>query len=201
MTRLQLKLAVRHPPPSIVKQRIVATLADVASLENTIADSAAATLTAIYARHSTHHGLLALALLKFDTSGCDPLNSDRPLNFIEQLNQSFTYLATIEGVRWLLQHHPEHAPYQLNLGTAPGSDIVSEDGAVVAETFAATHPGSNRKLQKDIAKVAAVAAQHRYVFYLSRAQGAAPHGEQVTVVRLDHACLQASRTGMTNESR
>ena len=139
-------------------------MADVASLEGTVAQSAVATLAALYQRHATHSGLPALALLKFDASGCDPLDEGRPLNFIEQLNQSFTYLATIEGVRWLLQHHPEHAPYHLNLGTAPGSDIVSEDGEVVAETFAATRPQSNRKLEKDIAKVGAVAAQYRYVF-------------------------------------
>jgi hypothetical protein len=48
---------------------------------------------------------------------------------VEQLNQSFTYLASIAATAWLFEHHPENAPYILNLGTAPGSDIMSQDGA------------------------------------------------------------------------
>jgi len=36
---------------------------------------------------------------------------------------------------------------------------------VAAEVFSATHPGSNQKLRKDIARVASDPARYRYVFF------------------------------------
>lgn len=36
-------------------------------------------------------GLKFLWKLKFEKAGCDPLDSKRELNLIEQLNQTFTY--------------------------------------------------------------------------------------------------------------
>ena len=134
------------------------------------------------------NALGAMARLKFTPSGCDPLDLERSLNFVEQLNQSFTYLASIEATRWLFATHPEHAPFLLNLGTSPGSDIASTDGAIVAEVFAATHPDSNDKLRKDIDKVSSMAAAHRYVFYLSPVAAKERAGD-VVVIRLAHASL------------
>lgn len=107
---------------------------------------------------------------------------------IEQLNQSFTYLASIEAAKWLLERHPDHAPYNLNLGTTPGSDIESEDGEVAAETFAATHPDSNDKLRKELEKVRATSARHQYVFYLSPVETKRT-SEDVGIVRLAHASI------------
>jgi hypothetical protein len=178
-----------------LKQRYIHTLDELNALEASVTASAIATLDKIFAHPGGNTGLAALARLKFDSCGCDPLDPSRPLNFVEQLNQSFTYLATIEGVRWLMEHHPMHVPYTLNLGTASGSDIVSADGRVVAETFAATHPSSNGKLRNDIAKVRAVPAAHRYVFYFSSAttQSAAMQDNEVTIVHLSHASLQDRR--------
>ena len=66
------------------------------------------------------------------------------------------------------------------------------DGAVVAETFAATHPDSNRKLQNDVEKLRRVDAKHKYVFYLSRSRAVKEYAD-VTVIRLDHASLGASQ--------
>src|SRR5690606_9428108 len=139
-------------------------------------------------------GVDALATLKFGQFGCDPLDGSRPLNLVEQLNQSFTYLASLEAVRWLLEHHPEHGPYTLNLGTASGIDIESHDGAVAAETFAATTPESNRKLKKDIDKLRGAAAPHRYVFYLSAVRHSRAEVEGVRIVALDHECMASYRS-------
>jgi hypothetical protein len=175
-----------------MKRRVIRTLEELLELEASVATAAGATLMKLFQYGSGALDLATFARLKFDTCGCDPVDQSRPLNFVEQLNQSFTYLATIEGVRWLINRHPKHAPYALNLGTSSGSDIVSADGHVVAETFAATHPGSNDKLRKDIAKVRGVAAEYRYVFYLSsaRRQAAAVNEDGVTVIHLSHSSLE-----------
>lgn len=87
---------------------------------------------------------------------------------IEQINQTFTYLASIDGARWLLREYPECAPLVLNLGTQSGFDIESSCGRFVAETFAATDPKSNDKLRKDLAKLRIARAQHRFVLPKSR---------------------------------
>jgi hypothetical protein len=62
----------------------------------------------------------------------------------------------------------------------------------VAETFAATHPDSNRKLQNDVEKLRRVDAKHKYVFYLSRSMAVKEYPD-VTVVRLDHVSLGGSQ--------
>ena len=165
---------------------------EIAALEESVVAAAAAAAEGLFKQLQGAKDLSFLARIKFDACGFDPLDVTRSLNLIEQLNQSFTYLATIEGTRWLFKRHPSHAPYQLNLGTAPGFDIISVDGAVVAETFAATHPDSNRKLQNDVEKLRRVDAKHKYVFYLSRSRAVKEYAD-VTVIRLDHASLGASQ--------
>ena len=50
--------------------------------------------------------LHALRRLKFDELGHNPLGPDR-WNVIEQLNQTFTYLVSLAGARWLLAKHPD----------------------------------------------------------------------------------------------
>jgi hypothetical protein len=113
--------------------------------------------------------LAFLAKLKFEHSGCDPLDPKRALNLIEQLNQTFTYKASFQAAEWLLRKHPEHAPLKLNLGTASGTDIESQDGAIAAEVFAAVDPHNNRKLQQDIERLREEPAEWRYVLYISPA--------------------------------
>lgn len=106
------------------------------------------------------------AKCKFGGIGCDPLDQKRPLNFVEQINQSYTYLASFYATELLFKLHPELAPFRLNLGTSSGSDIESKCGNVAAEVFAAVSPSSNQKLKKDIAKVAETDAVHKYVFFM-----------------------------------
>ena len=138
--------------------------ADVLELERLITASAIASVANLKTMAERGDALRTLAAVKFDAIGCDPL-SDRPLNLIEQVNQTFTYLATCAAVRQLLELHANAAPFILNLGTTPGPDIISCDGSVAAEVFAATHPASNDKLRKDLAKAAAFSAKYKYVFF------------------------------------
>jgi hypothetical protein len=116
--------------------------------------------------------------LKFEEMGCDPLNLSRKLNLIEQLNQTFTYIASFKAAEYLLQSHPPFSVLRLNLGTTSGWDIQStENGGLVAEVFAAVNPRNNRKLEKDIEKVAKEKAKHRYVFFMCPGIGAGPYHE------------------------
>ena len=104
--------------------------------------------------------------MKFSPVGCDPLNSESPLNLIEQINQTFTYLASAKAVMRLLELHPALAPFTVNLGTSPGSDIESACGSLAAEVFAAVNTSNNRKLARDRAKVSQTNAQFKYVFFM-----------------------------------
>jgi len=105
--------------------------------------------------------------MKFEEIGCDPLDPRRRLNLIEQLNQTFTYAASLKAAEYLLNHHTDLRSLTLNLGTRSGWDIeTAEGGGLVAEVFASVHPRNNRKLEKDIQKVAAAKAKHRYVFFM-----------------------------------
>lgn len=133
-------------------------------MERAIGAAAAATVADLHIVFEASDALAALAIVKFQTVGRDPLSS-RPLNFIEQVNQTFTYLATCAALRQLLREHADAAPFVVNLGTAPGFDILSEDGTVAAEVFAATGPNSNDKLRKDLARVSASSAKYKYVFF------------------------------------
>lgn len=175
-----------------MKQRTISTVEQLDALEETLIRSTAITAKRLAESLRSADSLGNLSRLKFAETGCDPLEADRPLNFVEQLNQTFTYLASIEAVRWLFRHAPDCAPFVVNLGTAPGSDITSLDGSIAAEVFAATRPDSNDKLRKDIEKVRASAARQRFVFYLSpvatRASSTIAVGD-VRVVRLDHSCM------------
>lgn len=108
-----------------------------------------------------------LRKIKFEQIGCAPLDPQRSLNFIEQLNQTFTYLASFKAAKLLYERHAGLKLLTLNLGTTSGSDIESEfDGGIAAEVFAAVNPNSNNKLRKDIDKVSAINAKHKYVFFM-----------------------------------
>jgi hypothetical protein len=108
---------------------------------------------------------------------------------IEQINQTFTYLASIQATRWLFKRHSDAAPFRLNLGTTGGTDIESFDGSVAAETFASVNPRNNSKLLADIDKVGCTAAVHKYVFYICPRDivseaSISPRNPQVKIVSL-----------------
>jgi hypothetical protein len=174
---------------TILKRQSIATLSDIDRLESLISSSAEVTAGRLQAIFQASAGLDALARLKFTPAGCDPLEPARELNVVEQINQSFTYLAGLAAVRWLLSRHPANAPYTMNLGTTSGSDIASSDGVVAGEIFAATHPDSNDKLRKDLDKVGLSSAAHKYVFYLSPRASRRPPRPGITAVKLEHPSL------------
>lgn len=102
--------------------------------------------------------------LKFEKFGQDPLSSSN-LNFIEQLNQSYTYLVSLAGVEFLIKNNPNEI-FTLNLGTTSGFDIVSQNSNIIAETFAATTIKSNDKLKKDIQRLQKEPDNiEKYIFY------------------------------------
>lgn len=172
-----------------MKRQIVTSLEDLERLELRILGAVEATTSALKRMLESQDSLGGFARLKFTEAGHDPLDLGRPLNIVEQLNQTFTYLASIGGARWLIERYPHCTPLVLNLGTAPGFDIESSCGQFAAETFAVTHPGSNDKLRKDALKIRGANAEHRFVFYLSLALGPHVHVSGVTVVQLDHRVI------------
>lgn len=151
-----------------MKKHTIDTAGDVERLLALLATSASTTRDHLRELlEAEPDGLAILSRLKFSKAGCDPLDPGRPLNVIEQLNQTFTYKASFQAAAWLLEHHPEHAPFCLRLGTSSGTDIESHDGVVLAEVFAAVTPKNNRKLKADLKRLRDRTARHRYVFYLS----------------------------------
>ena len=106
--------------------------------------------------------------MKFDTFGRHPIE-DRPLNLVEQINQTWTFVAALEATRKLLSDYPDD-----EFRVAPGAhaaikfDIVNRREDVCAETFAAVSPRNNRKLERDIAKLEKhLDIPNRYVFFMS----------------------------------
>ncbi len=143
----------------------VTTQEHLAKLKDRVREAAAAASDRLGSTWAS--GLEMLRAIKFDPIGRHPIE-DRDLNLIEQVNQTFTYLVTFEAAAVLFEIHPGLSGLRLNLGTGAGTDIESlEPGLLAAETFAAVTPRNNRKLQKDIERVAAIEAAHRYVFFYS----------------------------------
>lgn len=145
-----------------MKVRTIRTIEQVDELVTAVTRSAERALAGIARSAAEQHGLQALWSMKFSLVGCDPLDADSPLNLIEQVNQTFTYLASAKAVRLLLCLHPELAPFVVNLGTSPGSDIKSACGSLAAEVFAAVNTSNNRKLAKDRIKVSQTNAERKY---------------------------------------
>jgi len=83
---------------------------------------------------------------------------------IEQLNQTFTILASLSGVEILLKKHPTLS-FMLNPGAKSGTDIYSCDESIVAEVFTAVDPMNNKKLEKDADRLEKTEADFRHLFY------------------------------------
>jgi hypothetical protein len=153
-----------------MKTQVISSEAELGPLEARIAESASSAVARLLEICRSGTPLDSLRRIKFESVGFDPLGQ-RDLNLIEQVNQTFTYLATLQAVRYLFQRHAESGPFTINLGTAPGPDISSQDGKVVAEVFSAVTPESNRKLKKDARRVGSMKAEIRYVFYACPVKG------------------------------
>lgn len=133
--------------------------------------AAAAEALAVTLRSEDRSPLELVRALKFEFVGRHPIGG-HPLNAVEQINQTWTYLAALQATRKLLEWHPEAEGFSLAPGAhaAQALDIMSVvPGLVGAETFAAVHPRNNDKLKADLQKLAARPEQHRYVFFISPA--------------------------------
>lgn len=149
-----------------MKIKVIATGQEAEALEGSVAASAAMALQNVRSAANGSDAIKVLWQMKVAALGCNPLDAESPLNLIEQLNQTFTYIASARAVKILLAEHPSDAPYKLNLGTTAGSDIESQNGRIAAEVFAAVNTSNNRKLVKDIEKVRATSAYAKYVFFM-----------------------------------
>ena len=111
--------------------------------------------------------------LKFEDKGHHPLE-DRPFDFIEQLNQTFTYLASFAAAEKLIEWFPDCGGLRLHLGETAGRDIEGRrTGVIEAETFAAKSPTNGRKggkLGNDVDRLAESTAEHRYVFFFAKSE-------------------------------
>lgn len=146
----------------------VVTRRNLNSLIEQLEASAAKTQSSIKKLVSRKDAMFFLFECKFNQSGFNPLDSSIKLNLIEQLNQTFTYLASFKGAEYIFLYHKKVKSLTLNLGTVSGTDIeTDEDGGVVAEVFASVNPSNNRKLRNDISRIKLINAKHRYVFFIS----------------------------------
>ena len=110
--------------------------------------------------------LEVLHTLKFDAPGYHPVNG-QSLNLVEQLNQTFTVLASLAAARRMLECRPK-CGLCLHLAEEGGRDIHSiTEGVVEAEVFASVHPRNNNKLKEDLDRLAESKSTHRYVFFYS----------------------------------
>ena len=111
--------------------------------------------------------------MKFHELGFHPIEN-RSLNLIEQVNQTFTYFVSFAAAEQILFRHPGAAPICLNLGTSGGSDLESASQSVAAEIFSSVRRSNNRKLVKDVAKVAESRVAHKYVFFYCPGEDCTP---------------------------
>ena len=105
--------------------------------------------------------------MKFNQIGKDPLFQS-PMNVIEQLNQTYTYLVSLKAAEFIYEHLHYEGSIVLNLGTVSGHDIETIDGKLIGEVFSATSVNSNQKLKKDIEKlISTEKSGEKYVFFFT----------------------------------
>ena len=125
-------------------------------------------------------GMEALYAIKFCDLGYHP-SEDRRLDFIEQINQTFTFMVSLAAAAKLIDWFPCCDGLRLNLGATSGRDIESISPNVVeAEVFSAKHPRNANKLKKDIDRLSTSSAANQYVFFFapSHQAGQQPELEQ-----------------------
>jgi hypothetical protein len=105
-------------------------------------------------------------MFKYEKLVAEPL-SGKQENLIEVINQSMTYIVSIMAVEYLLKIFPDKA-FVINWGNVSGYDILSEDGCVICECFAATSYRSNGKLSSDLKRLNKASADYKYEFFYDK---------------------------------
>jgi len=92
--------------------------------------------------------------LRYEKLFTDPI-SKKPQNFVEILNQTYTYIITFKAILFLYEKNlvPSTETFEANIGNQTGVDLKSTNNLVVAEVFTAVTKYNNGKLTKDIIKV------------------------------------------------
>lgn len=179
-----------EPNPSPVpdlRRTVIRSVNDAEALHAQVLSAAERTVA--WLRAFAGSPLELLTALRFQTVGHDPLTGEA-LNVIEQLNQTFTILVTLRAVERLIVLHPEANGFRLALATSSGRDIESvKPDLVAAEVFSATHPGSNQKLRKDIARLTSDPARHRYVFFAAPKYACGRQAQLETVPGVEVHCV------------
>ena len=145
------------------KQMRFATLSDLQALQQQVLEQAERSVSELSLMCAPDKALHILKALKFERLISDPIFGEK-LNFIEYLNQLFTYLVCIYAGIDIMKRWPSTV-IVINFETQAGFDVASEDGAIVCECFAATSVKSNEKLKKDLQRVSSSGAQQRLVFF------------------------------------
>lgn len=146
---------------------VVANEKDVAVLRDKVLQSIELTARKIRSCQEAKTAIESMFELRFHRLGYDPIEHTA-LNFVEQLNQTFSNLVVLAGARYLVLRYPSKV-FHLHLGTESGFDIESDDGAIIAECFAVTTVKSNDKLSKDSRKlIKCGTSDERYVFLYSQ---------------------------------
>lgn len=177
-----------------LRLRVISTVAEARAIEVQVLASAEATVT--WLREFKGSPLELLAAMRFTTAGRDPL-SDRPLNVVEQLNQTFTVLVALRAVEALIELHPDAGGFRPALGAIAGRDIESvQPGLVAAEVFAAVHPSNNDKLASELRRLRADNSRHRYVSFSSPGFAPGRRTELEKVAGIQVHCVDLSATQM-----
>lgn len=109
----------------------------------------------------------ALAKLRFQRTVEDEVFNEK-MNFIEYLNQTFTYLVCLYAGQSLKETYPGKEII-INFGNQPGIDVFTSDESVACECFAATTVKSNGKLKAEVERLSKMQGyQYKYVFFYTQ---------------------------------
>lgn len=147
-----------------MKEWIFSNQEKVADIKRKIIETTNESVEKLY---TSVNGISFLSEIKFGKVGFDPL-LEEPTNFIEQVNQTFTYIVSLEAIEFLLVKYPNKS-FRVNFGVKAGYDIESLDNSVICECFATTTPDSNKKLESDVKRLyQSNTVADKYVIYYAK---------------------------------
>ena len=150
------------------KEIVLSSVAEALEMKSRLVRQAEEAVRAVQAiAASKQTAIDTICALKFERVIDDRL-FDEKLNFIEYLNQTFTYLVCLTAGIHLLKESPER-PVTIRFGIAAGYDVEAGGGKLIGECFAATSVKSNSKLKNDLLRLQANhVAQEKYAFFYTR---------------------------------
>ena len=148
------------------KQIVIVNPKEIRMYENRIMSNTRIAIASLQEQLMRLEGIEALRLMKFTKCGGDPFTGEH-LNLVEQINQTFTYLVCLEAVRVLMERHPDRdIQYVVSFGSKNGFDVMSRDGSIVCDCFAAVKPDRHGQLIRQVRKVSGcMEAKYKYVVF------------------------------------